>query len=90
MKSASAIMENERLVLNRESADRLLKPGEYVHTFMQCAAAGLVLVGADRNREEILALADGGKVELAGPAATNMKHGVVAHTEHGPVFCATA
>jgi hypothetical protein len=81
---------NERVILTRQNADAYLKPGEYVHTFMQASGPGLVLLGADRKRDEILELAELGKVELAGEQAAKMKHGVVAHTEHGPVFCATA
>ncbi len=80
---------NERVVLTRPNADALLKPGKHVHTFMQASGPGTVLIGADRDREDILNLADLGKVELAGEQATKMNHGVVAHTEYGPVFCAT-
>lgn len=87
---SATTMDTNRLILNRESADKLMAPGEYVHTFMQAAAPTLVLIGADRKREEILALADVGKVELAGPAATRMRHGLVAETQHGHVFVATA
>jgi hypothetical protein len=80
---------SERVALTRAEADARLKPGKAVHTFMQARAPGMVLIGADWDREEILALADLGKVELAGETATNMQHGVVAHTDRGPVFCET-
>jgi hypothetical protein len=80
---------NERVILTRKNADAFLKPGDYVHTFMQANAPGLVLIGADWGREEILALADQGKVELAGETATRMKHGIVAFTDNGQVFCET-
>lgn len=71
-------MNDERRILTRSEADELMPPGEYVHTLMQAPAAGLVLMGADHDRESILKLADDGKLELAGEAARGMKHGIAA------------
>jgi len=84
--------DQDRVLLTREEADAMLKPGADVHTFMQGAAgpgSSLVLIGADRRREELLAYADNGLCELAGPSATGMNHGVVVFTKVGPVFCET-
>lgn len=75
--------------LSRDEADALMPVGEYVHTFMQAAGPGLILLGADRKREDILDLAGQGVVELAGKAATEMKHGIAAFTPDGVVFVAT-
>lgn len=83
-------MSEERVKLSRIEADALLKPGKMVHTFMQAGGPGLILIGADWDREDILCLADKGRVELAGEAATKMKHGIVAFSLDRPmVFCAT-
>lgn len=84
-------MSEDRQFISRAAADRLLAPGALVHTFMQAPGPGLVLIGADWPREDILKLADEGLVELAGEAATEMKHGIAAHRPGLPtVFCATA
>lgn len=83
-------MSDERVKLSRAEADALLKPGAMVHTFMQTGGPGLILIGADWDREDILDLADKGRVELAGEAATKMKHGIAAFSEGRPVvFCET-
>lgn len=82
-------MSEERIQLSRAEADSLMPDGEYVHTFMQATAPGLVLLGADWKRSEILELADLGKVELAGESATRMNHGIAAHSPDGVVFVAT-
>lgn len=84
-------MSSERRVfISPTQADELMPEGERVHTFMQAhGQPGLVLLGADRERSDLLDLAKDGKVELAGEEATKMKHGLVAHTEHGWVFIAT-
>lgn len=81
------MIEEERIFLTRRNADAYLKPGDEVHTMMEVGDG--VLIGAMRSRESILALAQQGFVSVAGPEATRMKHGVVAHTHVGHVFCAT-
>jgi hypothetical protein len=80
-------METDRVKLNRKQADELLADGKQVHTFMNPAPS--VLLGADWEREALLKLADEGKAELAGPAATKAKHGVVVFSNGDAVFCAT-
>ena len=82
-------MSDERVKLSVAECDARLVPGEYVHTFMQAAGPGLVLLGAGMTRADLLALALQGKAELAGEAASKMKHGVAVFTEDGVVFCAT-
>ncbi len=81
--------EDKRVILSREQANAAMPDGDYVHTFMQASAPGMVLLGADWKREEILSLADIGKVELSGETATRMKHGLVAFSTDGQVFVAT-
>jgi hypothetical protein len=80
-------MNDDRKPLSRDDVDKLLAPGDRVHTFKQ---AGPVLVGCDWDREDLLAQAERGGAELAGEQATAMKHGVVVWDGKVPTFCATA
>lgn len=80
-------MENERVMLSVEEVDKLLEPGDQVHTFKQ---GGMALIGCDWGRDEILRAAGKYGAELAGAQAAAMKHGVVVYDgSGGPVFCAT-
>ena len=79
-------MENDRIFLNRNKVDELLKPGEFVHTFVQ---AGPVLVGADWKRSELLEMVEKNTAELSGDQASSMHHGVVIWNGKQPVFCET-
>lgn len=65
--------DNERKVLTRQEADAMLKEGDRVHTF---SGSGGLIIGCEVAREQILKLADGGRVELAGPSAAAMRHGI--------------
>lgn len=80
--------EPDRVFLTRQ-ADALMPPGEYVHTLLQSRGSGLLFVGADRLRSDILAWADLGQVELAGEIATKMDHGIAAHDAGRTYFVAT-
>lgn len=78
--------DNERKVLTRTEADAMLKEGDRVHTF---SGGGGLLMGCDVSREQILKLADNGAVELAGPTATAMKHGIAYRDEGKWYFAET-
>jgi len=82
-------MPPKRVKLTSDELDEMMPPGEYVHTFMQANGPGLMLLGADWKRDEILKAAANG-AELSGEAATRMKHGAVVWNEDKqPVFVAT-
>ena len=70
-----------------EQLDAMMTPGKYVHTFIQ--AENGALVGADRERSTLLASAIRWGAELAGDAATAMKHGAVVHSASFPMFVET-
>lgn len=77
------------VTLGYEDAAALLPDGEEIHTFLD---GGVALIGADWNRDQILALLRTGNPELSGPAATGMGHGIVAFRNGDrskPVFIAT-
>ena len=79
-------MEDERVVLSIEEADKLMVDGEYVHTFRNSSFA---LIGADWKREDLLDAFKTYKPELSGASATAMGHGLVFIDKHGPVFVET-
>ena len=72
-KPGSETGEGTRVVLSAHEVDELLKPGEYVHTFI---GGGGLLIGCDVARSKILQFAADGKAELAGDFATKINHGV--------------
>ena len=87
---SSAIEGTSRIRYTAEELDAMMVPGEYVHTFQQ--GGGMVLVGSDMNREEILAYvrADTGSCEAAGSTAESLGHGaVVFHQDIRPTFVQT-
>jgi hypothetical protein len=75
-----------RVVLGVDEADALMAEGEQVHTFMQ---SGPALIGCDISRGTLLKRFRERGVELAGPAATAMKHGLVYFEGGRGVFVAT-
>ena len=82
-------MNADRQFITREKADAMMPAGERVHTFMQAAGPGTVLLGCDVDREQILKGADDALVELAGETATKMNHGLCWYDNGRPVFVAT-
>jgi hypothetical protein len=79
--------EPERVQLTYEQAEALLPDGEQVHTFLD---GGVALIGADWDRDQVLALLRDGHPELSGESATAMGHGLVAfRPDAGPVFIET-
>ena len=79
-------MTDDDYRLTYEQAVAMLPDGEQVHTFLD---GGLALIGADWDREDVLALLRDGRPELSGEQATAMKHGLVAFRPTGPVFIET-
>jgi hypothetical protein len=66
--------DEERVVLTVEQAVAMLPDGDSIHTFLD----GVALIGADWSREEILeGFNTAESIELAGPTATSMGHGLV-------------
>ena len=61
----------------------MLPDGEDIHTFYSTA---LALVGADWNRADILAAIDLHNCEIGGPECRRFNHGLVIHTNPGPLF----
>ena len=79
-------MADDRKVITFDQAVSMLPDGDTVHTFLQ---AGFGLIGADWPRENILADFEKYEVELTGPAATAMDHGLGFHDGKHFVFVAT-
>lgn len=78
----------ERVTLTYDQAVALLPDGDTIHTYMD---SGIALVGADWTRDSVLKLLATGRPELSGPAATAMKHGIVAWRPDGEhVFIETS
>lgn len=86
MSSSSDTLEKVHLTV--QQALLMLPDGDLIHTFRQ---AGPMLLGADIERKEIAALLAifDSTVQLAGPAAAHMKHGIVLTDDTGPLFIAT-
>jgi hypothetical protein len=73
----------EKLPLTPEQAKAVLAEGSTVHSFMQ---AGPILIGCDYQRstaEQVIEQAE--HVEVAGPAARGMGHGVAVTRKNGEV-----
>ena len=76
----------DRTILTKEQAASLLPDKEEIHTFRQ---AGPALLGADLSRTDVLDKIENYDVELSGPAATKMRHGMVLKDEYGYLFIET-
>lgn len=79
-------MDHKELLTLGEAIKRLPE-GDMVHTFRQL---GPVLIGANYKRNELIdAMWNAVEIEVAGPAAQAMKHGLVICDEEGALFIAT-
>lgn len=67
--------EQKRFITDAEAL-HLIKDGEYVHCFTNPANG--MLLGADISRIRLIQILEqnSDKIELAGPAARAMKHGI--------------
>ena len=81
-------MSDEIQPLSYDEAVALLPDGERIHTFLD---GGVALIGADWDRSAILALLReaGPEIEVTGPAAQSMGHGMAAYRNGEPVFIET-
>lgn len=78
-------MTDEREPLTLDEAVAMLPDGDEIHTFR--SSPGMML-GADWPRDQIVAAMAECGVELAGPMATAMGHGLVV-LDPKPLFIAT-
>ena len=76
-----------KVLIPFDEAEKRLPDGPEIHTFRQ---AGPMLLGADYERGELLkAMREAEAIELTGPAATAMHHGLAIQDKHGLLFIAT-
>lgn len=78
--------DSGREFISAEQALAMLPDKPRIHTFRYSAVA---LIGADWDREEIVALIKKSKPELTGEAATGMGHGLAVEDKHGFLFIET-
>ena len=69
-----------------EAIERLADNDGQVHTLRD---AGVAMIGADWDRDTLVAAMQKHGVEESGPAATAARHGLVLIDEHGPLFIET-
>lgn len=68
--------------LTYDEAVSLLPDGDEIHTFVN----GPFLIGADWSREDILDKLKKSTIELSGPSASGMGHGIAAYTVDGKSY----
>jgi hypothetical protein len=80
--------EEKRTHLTYEQAVEMLEDGEEIHTFRN---SPMMLIGADWSRKHLLETMKKyeSTLELTGPAATGMGHGLALHDDMGPLFIKT-
>lgn len=80
---------DERETVSLEVAVGMLcvKPGSVVHTFRQ---AGPYLIGADWDRDALIeAMRSAPAIDITGPAAQSLQHGLCIDHQGGPLFIET-
>lgn len=81
--------DDENVALNFSEAVAMLPESDRVHTFR---GGGMILVGCDWDRDDILELFKKYGAELSGQTATSMGHGIVVMDDigdTGPLFVET-
>lgn len=74
-------------LISFEDAEKRLPDGPNIHTFRQ---SGPLLLGADMERDKLLkAMREADEIEIAGPAATAMNHGLAIQNKTGLLFIET-
>lgn len=74
-------MNEDKKIVSFEEAVKLLPTTERVHTFRQ---AGMAILGADHDRERLLsAMKAAPEIQVTGPAAQAVKHGLAIHDKSG-------
>ena len=76
-------MTDDRAILTTEQALSMLPEGERIHTFR---TNPLALLGADWDREDLIAAIREGQCEIGGEACQNFNHGLVVWTGDNPLF----
>jgi hypothetical protein len=69
-----------------EIALKFIPNQEKIHTWRPC---GIVTVGADMKRAEILELLQKFPIQIAGPMAQKNRHGFIVQDEEDPLFIET-
>ena len=81
-------MDDDKELISLDEAIKRLPGGDMVHTFRQ---GGPCLIGADHERARLIeAMRSAPAIEVTGPAAQAMGHGLAICDEHGWLFIATA
>ena len=62
-----------RVILSKEDAIKMLPDGDVIHSFKQ---SGSMIIGCDYTKEKAIGLINSMEVEISGPTATNMGHGL--------------
>lgn len=79
--------EDDKVFLTAEQAIAMLPDKAEIHTYR---GAGPVLLGADWGREDlIVAMKKSKTIEVTGPMAQSMNHGIAFFDDHGAVFVET-
>ncbi len=77
--------DDNKLIVTPEEAEALLKPGEYVHNFINPSDS--LLVGCDYDRDNaVKALKEADRLEIGGENCKRMKHALVAWKGNRPSF----
>ena len=81
-------MDNVKEVIAFDEAEKRLPNSKRVHTFRQ---AGRLMLGADWDRSSLLdVMRKAPEIQVTGPQAQAMKHGLCIFDDHGPLFIETA
>lgn len=80
-------MSDEKEVITFDEAVKRLPDAEQVHTFRQ---AGFAIIGADWDKTSLLdAMRKAPEIQVTGPQAQSMKHGLCIVDDSGPLFIET-
>ena len=80
-------LDDDKELIALEEAIKRLPMGDTVHTFRQ---GGPCLIGADHERDRLIeAMRAAPEIEVTGPQAQAMGHGLAICDEHGWLFIAT-
>ena len=77
---------NEREIVTKERALKMLPDKDDIHTFR---GSGAALFGCDWPRKKIVEAIESHEVELSGGTATRMGHAMCLHDERGWLFIET-
>lgn len=69
-----------------EVAVGMITENKYVHTFRQ---GGMIIIGADWERDDLISAMEKHGVQLAGEQATQMGHGLCLKDDRGFLFIET-